>query len=180
MPQPIYNYYSVDASVMIDLKDFFPTDLFQSVWDEISRLVTAGRWKLFETVAEELHDQQLIDWLKINQSAITKFNPQINIYLNRFMAESQTNNIMLVNPYNTKNNGDPFVVMLALYLEGRNPNNLLEKTNDITCCVITDETPKEHKINIPFVCDYYRLPHMHLFDLMRYHKWQISIDVQNP
>ena len=180
MPQQIYNCYSVDASVMIDLKNYFPTDLFQSAWDEISRLIVNGRWKIFETVADELHDIQLKDWLNINNSAVVRFDTDINTYLSKFMAECQNNNMMLVNPYNTRNDGDPFVIMLALYYEARDLNDLRIKTTDISCCVITDEIPKEHKINIPAVCDYYNLPHMNLFDLMRYHQWQVSIDVQNP
>lgn len=180
MPNQIFNFYSVDASVMIDLKDFFPTDLFQSAWDEISRLVAEDRWKIFETVADELHDSKLKEWLDINNSAVVKFNPNINAYLNKFMAECQNNNMMLINPYNTRNNGDPFVIMLALYYEGRDLNDLKIRTSNTTCCVITDEVLREHKINIPSVCDYYGLPHMYLFDLMRYHKWLISIKVQNP
>ena len=180
MPQQIYNCYSVDASVMIHLKDFLPTDLFQSAWDEISRLVAAGRWKIFETVADELLDEQLKDWLKANGSAVVKFDPDINLYLSELMAECQNNNMMLVNPYNTRNNADPFVIMLALYYEARDLSDLRVKTTDIRCCVLTDEIPKEHKINIPAVCDYYELPHMDLFDLMRYHQWQVSINVQNP
>ena len=180
MPQQIYNCYSVDASVMIDLKDFLPTDLFQSAWDEINRLVAEGRWKIFETVADELHDEQLRNWLNANDSAVIKFDPDINLYLSALMTECQNNNMMIVNPYNTRNNADPFVIMLALYYEARDLSDLRLKTTDIRCCVLTDEIPREHKINIPAVCDYYGLPHMDLFDLMRYHQWQVSINVQNP
>ncbi len=165
---------------MIDLKDFLPTDLFQSAWDEISRLVAAGRWNIFETVADELHDEQLKDWLNANNSAVVKFDPDINLYINQFMAECQNNNMMIVNPYNTRNNADPFVIMLALYYEARGLSDLRVRTTDIRCCVLTNEIPQQHKINIPAVCDYYGLQYMHLFDLMRYHKWQVSINVQNP
>jgi len=180
MQQQIYNYYIVDASVMIDLKDSFPTDLFKPIWDEIARLVNAGKWKIFDTVVDELHDSQLKDWLNINSSAIVKFDSNFNAYLSRFMAECQNNNMMLVNPYNTRNNGDPFVVTLALYFETRSLNDLRITTGNIKCCVLTDELPREHKVNIPSVCDYYNLKYMHLFDLMRYHQWQVSVNVNNP
>lgn len=180
MPQQIYNCYSVDASLMINLKDSWPTDVFQSAWGEIDRLSATGRWKIFETVADELRDQILQDWLKANDLAVVKFDPDINLYITEFMAECQNNNMMLVNPHNTRNNADPFVIMLALYFEARDLSDLRVKTTDISCCVLTDEIPKEHKINIPAVCDYYNLPHMNLFDLMRYHQWQVLINVQNP
>ena len=96
------------------------------------------------------------------------------------MAECQNNNITLVNHNNTRNNGDPFVVTLALYYEERDLGNLRKKTNGNSCCVLTDELPREHKINIPYVCDYYGLHCMHLFDFMRHHQWQISVNVKNP
>jgi hypothetical protein len=180
MPQQSYNCYSVDASLMIDLADSFPTDVFQSVWDEVGRLVSEGRWNIFETVADELRNDRLRDWLNANYSAVFEFNPDINLYISALMAECQNNNMMMVNPYNTRNNADPFVVMLALYFEARDLNDLRVKTTDIRCCVLTNEIHKQHRIDIPAVCDYYDIPHMHLFDLMRYHQWQVSINVQNP
>lgn len=53
MAEHIYHCYSVDASVMIDLKDKFPEDIFQSAWDEIARLVSLDMWKIFECAADE-------------------------------------------------------------------------------------------------------------------------------
>lgn len=180
MASIVYDCYSVDASVMIALTEMGPHDIFEPAWDEISRLVSDNRWKIFETVADELHDDELKNWLIFNDSAIVKFNEIINHYLTSLMAECQNNNMMLINPNNTRNIGDPFVVMLALYYEERDLNDLRVKTSGKRCCVLTNELSREHKINIPYVCNYYDIPYMHLFDFMRHHQWQISIDVQNP
>ena len=119
------------------------------------------------------------EWLKASGSAVVKFDPDINLYLSALMAECQNNNMMIVNPYSTRDNADLFVIMLGLYYEARDLSDLRVKTTDITCCVLTDEMPKEHKIDIPALCDYHELPHMHLFNLMRYHQWQVSINAQN-
>jgi hypothetical protein len=88
--------------------------------------------------------------------------------------------MMIIDPSSLKNNADPFVVMLALYLEKRNLHNLKEKTSDKTCCVLTNEEPKQNKINIPHVCEYYDIPYMNFPKFMRHHGWRITLDVQNP
>ncbi len=165
---------------MIALKDSMPPDLFQPAWEEINRLVYAGKWNIFETVAEELRDDWLRDWLKDHVTSVIDFNADINLYMTQFMAECQRNNVTLVNPHNTRNNADPFVVMLALYFEARDLQDLRLTTTDIKCCVLTNEIPKDHKINIPYVCDYYRIPYMNLYDFMRYHGWKFSITIGNP
>lgn len=180
MPNPIFNYYSVDSSIMIRLKDMGPYDIFKSVWDEISRLVSAGQWKIFENVVDEIHGETIQKWLAENNSAIVKFNPEINEYMNKLMAELQQNSIMLIDPMSLKNKADPFVIMLALYLEKRDLNNLREKVSNEICCILTSEEPRKNKINIPYVCEYYDIPYMNLPDFMRHHGWRISLDVQNP
>lgn len=180
MPEPIYDYYSVDANVMIKLKDMLPYDLFKPAWDEIARLVSTGRWKIFENVVDEIHGEAVQKWFAENSSAIVKFNPEINEYMNKLMADLQKNSMMLINPMSLKSKEDPFVIMLALYLEKRDLNNLKRKVGNETCCVLTNEEPRRNKINIPHVCQYYDILYMNLFDLMRYHGWQITLAVQNP
>jgi len=180
MSDVIYDYYSVDASVMIRLKDMLPYDLFKPAWDEIGRLVSTNRWKIFESVADEIQGETVEKWLADNSSAVVKFNPKINEYINKLMADLQKNNMMLINPMSLKSKADPFVIMLALYLEKRNLNNLKIKVGNETCCVLTNEEPKRNKINIPYVCEYYDIPCMNLPNFMRHHGWRITLNVQNP
>ena len=180
MQSPTFSYYSVDADVMIGLKDMGPYDIFKPAWDEISRLVSTGRWKIFENVVDEVHDEVVQTWLAENSSAIVKFNPEINEYMNKLMADLQKNSMMLINPMSLKNKGDPFVIMLGLYLEKRDLTNLKKKVGDEICCILTNEEPRANKINIPYVCEYYDIPCMTLFDFMRHHDWRITLDVQNP
>ena len=87
---------------------------------------------------------------------------------------------MLMNPMSLKSKEDPFVIMLALYLEKRDLNNLKKKVGSEICCVLTNEEPKINKINIPHVCEYYGIPYMNLPRFMRHHGWRITLDVQNP
>lgn len=179
MADQSFDYYSVDAGIMIRLKDMLPYDLFKPAWDEIARLVSSDRWKIFENVVDDVHGEAVNKWLTDNSSAVVKFNPTINDYTTALMADLQKNNMMLIDPASLKNNTDPFVIMLALYLEER-PLNDLKKKGNKTCCVLTREEPKRNKINIPAVCEYYDIPYMTLFDFMRHHGWRITLDVQNP
>ena len=180
MPDTVYDCYSVDASVMIRLKDMLPYDIFESAWNEITRLVQEDRWKIFESVIPEIHGEIIEKWLDKNQSAIVKFNPEANEYMNKLMDDLQRNNMMLVDPMSLKNNADPFVIMLALYLEKRDLKNLKNKLSENNCCVLTNEEPKKNKINIPYVCKYYDLNCMNLPGFMRHHGWKISLEVENP
>lgn len=175
-----YACYSVDAGIMIRIKDMWPIDLFQPAWDEIERLVSLNRWKIFESVADEMFGDNLKKWIDEHSSAIVKFNPEINKYITKLMAELDINNMSLVDPMSLKNNADPFVVMLALYLEGRDLNNLRVPSSNNRCCVLTREELKEKKVNIPSVCEHYHIPFMTLHDFMQHHQWKISLDIQNP
>jgi hypothetical protein len=180
MPDIVYDCYSIDASVMIRLKDMLPFDIFESAWNEITRLVQDNRWRIFESIANEIHGETIKQWLEKNDMAIVKFNQEINNYTNQLMNELQQNNMMLVDPMSLKNNSDPFVIMLALYLEKRELRNLKNKTSTTKCCILTNEEPKKNKINIPSICDYYDLKYMNLPNFMRHHGWKITLEVKNP
>jgi hypothetical protein len=180
MPNQGFDYYSVDASIMISLKHMGPYDIFKPVWDEIARLVSDDRWKIFENVADEIYDEIVQKWLADNSATIIKFNPEINDYINKLMADLQANSIKLIDPLNLKNQADPFVIMLGLYLEKRDLNDLKKKTGDKTCCILTGEEPRENKVNIPYVCRYYDIQYMNLHKFMRYHGWHITLHVQKP
>jgi len=180
MANAFYDYYSVDAGIMIRLKDMLPHDLFEPAWDEISRLASAGRWKIFKNVIDEAHGEIIKKWSNANSSAIIQFNSLINKYMNKLMAELQYNNMTIIDPMSLKNDADPFVVMLALYLEERDLDDLRKKTGAKVCCVLTREELKRNKVNIPYVCKYYGIPYMTLFQFMKHHGWQISLEVINP
>lgn len=180
MPNKHYDFYSVDAGIMIRLKDMLPVDLFKPAWDEISRLVSDGRWKIFENVMGEVRGQVAKKWSTENSLAVVKFNPTINDYMNKLMADLQSKKMTIVEPMSLKNDADPFVIMLALYLEQRDLLDLRKRTCSKTCCVLTREESKKDKVNIPYVCEYYDIPYMNLFQFMKHHGWHISLDVNNP
>jgi len=178
--RPVYAYYSVDASAMVKLKDMLPSDLFRLAWDEIERLVREGRWRIYDYVAKEIHGEEIERWFDRNPDAIMHFDSNFNRYLNRFTTELDMQGVRMINPRTNKDAGDPFVVTLALVMEQRDLTDLTQRTNDKTCCVLTNEAPKPGKVNIPHVCELYSLPCLNLFDFMRHHGWEITLRVRHP
>ena len=180
MARQVYACYSVDASVMIRLKDMLPDDLFRPAWEEIERLVVAERWKVFDHVAQEVHGERAKEWFSHNPAAIAPFDASFNDYFNRFMVELDGYGLRMVDPNKERDDGDPFVVALALLLEGRSLGDLRTRTTGKVCCVLTSEVLKRNKVNIPSVCAHYSLPYMTLFDFMRHHGWEIALNVRHP
>lgn len=180
MSRRVYTYYSVDASIMVKIKDSFYEDVAQSVWDELVRLVEEDRWKIFDLVAKEVHGNRADEWFKRNPKAIIQFDSIFNDYFNRFMVELEYYGLKMFDPNKEKDARDPFVVALALMLEKRSISNLRIRTGNVICCVLTNEVLKEDKTNIPSVCAHYNLPCMNLLDFMRHHGWKLSLTVKNP
>jgi len=179
VPRSTYDVYSVDSSVMIDLRETLPFDIFQPAWEEIERLVVEDRWKIFEHVANEVTRKAFKDWLRRNPSACAPFDEQFNEYLNCLMREFDRDGIRMINPAKTKDGGDPFVIALALYLEGRNCLNLRDRTGSRTCCVLTNESRRETARNIPYVCERYGLAYMNHHEFMRHHGWKFTLKVEH-
>lgn len=176
----MYSCYSVDASAMVKLKDMLPEDLFRQAWDEVERLVAAGKWLIFDQVAREIHGEWMRNWFARNPDAVVGFDDNFNSYLNQFMTETDALGLHMVNPDSLKDAGDPFVVALALMLEHRDLSNLSRKTCDTVCCVVSNEARRPNKVNIPRVCDHYGIACANLFDFMRHHRWQFTLTVSHP
>jgi hypothetical protein len=165
---------------MIELKEHLPRDIARPVWDELERLVLAERWKLYERVAQEVHDDKVARWFQRNPGAIVPFSARLNEYLNRFMLELEEDGLMMVDPTSPRDDGDPFVVVLALMLEDRSLLDLRQPAGTSTCCVISEERRRGRRTKIPFVCDHYSLACMTLLDFMRHHGWRLGLTVGRP
>lgn len=175
-----FDFYSVDASSMIRFKDMLPRDLMSQAWDEVTRLADADRWKIFRIVSDEVGGTEFQDWIASMRSARIEWSLEYNAYINQLTREMEQNDHTLIDPSSLKNSGDPFVIALALMLEQRDLSDLTKRTNESSCCVITQEKPHPTKINIPYVCRHYGLTCINLFDFMRNHGWCFTLSVKYP
>ncbi len=184
MSRLTHSWYSVDANIMIRLKNDFPADVMAPVWDEIERLVHDGRWRIFEYVVKEIDKhpgKQRWAWLRDHPDAIVPFDDMFNEYVARLMHELDAVNLRMIDPESQRHAADPFVVALALMYEGRDLTDLQRRTGSRTCCVLSTETARSaRQRKIPTVCDHYGIPHMGLWDFMRHHDWRFTLDVGRP
>jgi len=165
--------YSVDTSSLIALKDHYPEDRFPSMWELVRRLARDGWLLASEEVAGECHDRELKDLFEACPGMEVDFG-RMQDYFRTFMCEAQNRDILLIDPESTgkKNEADPFVVALALWVEQRHLHNLRSRTDaDHQCAVVTEEKrskPGAKPLKIPNVCSFYHLSCIKWLDLLKH------------
>lgn len=162
MPSDVY---IIDASALIDLRPY-PYDIFKTLWANIERLVKNNRLISTEQVLEELKkkDDEILKWAKKNKKMFKQLTPeqirQVRIIINAFRA--------LIDPNKETPDADPFVIALALE---KDPQQTLISFNNKKV-VITQESYKNGKINIPYVCQSYGIECIKIIELFRREKWK--------
>jgi len=155
-----YPLYSVDASALIDFKDYYPRDFFPSMWQLVENLAAQNRLFICEQVKVECHDAELRSLVSAYPGMVVDW-ASMEEYFRRFQAEAQHNNILLTPPGSPTDEADPYVVALALMLEQRDLQDLRRRlTPDATCVVVTQEKPAgpgAKRPRIPNVCEFYGL-----------------------
>ena len=152
--------YSVDASAMIQLKDDYPPDVFVSLWDFLGGMADAGRLLACQEIRDECHDQELVEFFRDHPRAVADFG-ELQDHLLALQAEASALGLEMVNPDSPRHQADPFVVALALALDGRDAVRLMVKVSPAaTCHVVTYERARGAQARlkaIPDVCAHYRL-----------------------
>lgn len=166
--------YSLDTSALIELKDKYPPEIFESMWDYITNLGHQGRLIVADPVKGECKDEVLTKWFgKCNKIIIPVYG-DLNIYMNITISQLQNEGISLFDPNSTKNRVDPFVIAAALMIEKRDISNL-RKTTSLTCKVISYEkraNPGARLSKIPDVCDYYNIEHLSWIEMLKNESWR--------
>jgi hypothetical protein len=167
--QVIYPCYSVDASGMIALNLHYPYDMFTPVWSFLGELADAGRILVCEQVKDECHDDLLQEFLHAHRSAVVEYH-EFEDYILAFQREAVLYHIELTRPNATSPQADPFVVALALMLEGRALEDLRAGAErGRVCTVVSYEKPRAAPPlkKIPDVCTHYMLHHEQWPSLLR-------------
>jgi predicted ATPase len=150
--------YCIDTSALLDgWVRWYPPDTFRTLWDNIEELIEKKVIVAPEEVLTELakKDDDVHKWAKKNK---TMFLPPVKAIqiattdvLSRFPR--------LVDSRKDKSQADPFVIAVAKI------NNLV---------VVTEEKRPgtEDRPTIPIVCNYFRIKHMRLLDMIRDQGWK--------
>lgn len=145
---------SFDTSAFVNpFRRYYPFDVFPSFWNHLEKLIADGSIIATEIVRDELEqkDDELTEWAR-NQSGLfvpVDYEQQLAVaaVVNRFPK--------WVDADSAKNQGDPFVVALAICAK---------------LTVVSDEgNGSEAHPTIPFACGQMvpKVPHMRVVEFMR-------------
>jgi len=156
--------YCIDASSLINLKQYYRRKVFSGVWDKIEEMVRADRLIAPDEVRREIEkDDVLGPWAKKNKKMFRKLDQEqtdtakdvITLFPN------------LAKPGKFGPAADPFVVALARLEDRRASSSLLQQES--RCVVVTDER-RTH--GIPVACKHYNLTCVSLVDLFDREGWK--------
>jgi hypothetical protein len=145
--------YSFDTSALVNpYRRYYPFDVFPSFWRHIENLIGDGSIVATEIVREELEqkDDALTAWARSQHGLFVPVDSEqqlaVSVVVNRFPRWVDANT--------AKNQGDPFVVALAMCAQ---------------LTVVSDEgNGSELHPTIPFACGAMKVSHMRIVDFIRY------------
>lgn len=151
--------YCIDTSALIDLwRRYYPRDIFESLWDDLEKLVNAGHLVAPREVLEEIkkQDDDLLKWSKDHRDMFEKLTEdQVQTVKNILKDHPR-----LVDQEKTSPEADPFLIAQA-------------KCRD--WAVITSEQSRSNPNappKIPDVCENYDVGCYDLIQFFREEEWQ--------
>ncbi len=163
--------YCVDTSALIDLKWWYPEDVF-AVWDELGKLVTSRRLIAPRQVLEELKrkDDTLLKWVMKHRRMFCSLDEgQIAA-----LQEVESRFPDLVDHMKQIPDADPFVVGLAVARQRARSQDDLFTTHEHV--VVTQEklSAPGGRRRIPNVCQAYGVRWLPLIEMFRCEKWRFA------
>lgn len=156
-----YPLYSVDASAMYWLTLHMPSDVAPSLWALVAEWADEGRLLISDEIKRET--ETLDEWKDFfrERPRMVVSLAEMGEYFKAFQNEATVHNIQLTRPNSTRDQGDPFVVALALMLEKRSLANLRDRTDpEAICRVVTYENKGPGRKKIPDACQFYDIRYM--------------------
>lgn len=148
-----------DTNSFSEMSPYFP-DVFPAFWRKFDSVVAQGEITSTREVLRELNDgpeNHVLDWCNRNRAifatpsaAETSFIPRI-FAIRHFQQLIDEKHRLRGTPV-----ADPFVIARAAALGGT---------------VVSEESPKPNKPNIPAVCQHFNIPCMKLGDFLRAKQW---------
>jgi hypothetical protein len=165
--------YSVDSCALIDLKDLYPRARFPRLWDLFATLADDRRLRICRQSRDECKDEVLVDFLKEHSGAFVDLD-EFEPFLVWLVRAQGALGIEVTAPSRTSTDADPFIIALALQLDGRSRGD--PSRPNLTgpwCHVLTSEkrnpglVRRQMRKKIPDICDVLGLRCVTLLDIMR-------------
>lgn len=155
--------YIIDSSSLIDLKKYYPIDIFQGIWNNLENLIINRRLFSSIEVLKEISrgDDELKDWCNQHKTIFKPINSKITMQTQEILDRfPELGDIDRTTPI-----ADPFLIALALE---RDPQQTLIEKRKV---IVTEEKSKRNKINIPYVSNQYGIESSNIIELFRKEKW---------
>lgn len=134
--------YVFDSNIFINLQRRQPIDIYPSLWNRISELMTAGTIISSQEVYDEIMigGDDLETWAKAHKECFLPSSVSVQQEVRSILLSHRG----LIEGGSKKNSADPFVIALAKQKQ---------------CKVVTEETPTRNTKapKIPDVCDAYKI-----------------------
>jgi hypothetical protein len=161
------NYYVIDTSSLIELKEF-PDDVFPSLWKNIEDLIAKGFMISHKEVLKELSYQD--DTLKKWAQKQKKFFKELDAYQIKIVKEILRKYPSLAKSDSESPSADPFVITLAIEFN-RNPQKTLTSSIQQRV-VVSEERLRGSRVRIPFVCKEYGIECITMIEMCRSEGWK--------
>lgn len=145
--------YAIDTCSLINAAKNYSLNktTFSPVWEKLNDMISAGMLISSEEVREELKDEDLVEWSKLNSMMFLPLTKEIQKEATNILREFPT---MIKMKSTANSNADPFLIATAI----------LEKAS-----VISDERLGDEKggdFHIPNVCRKYDIECITLNDFL--------------
>jgi hypothetical protein len=151
--------YVFDTNSFSEMSPYFP-DVFPAFWLRFEQAVAAGEITSTREVLRELSDgpeNHVLDWCNRNKAIFATPNALETGFIPRIFAVPHF--LQLIGQKQTLRGtpvADPFIIARAAALKGT---------------VVSEESPKPGKPNIPAVCHHFGIPCIKLGAFMRAKAW---------
>jgi hypothetical protein len=151
--------YVFDTNSFSEMSPYFP-DVFPAFWAKFEEAAAEEKITSTREVLRELNEgpqNHILDWCNNNKKLFTTPDQSELLFVQRIFAIPQfqqligQKQLLRGTPV-----ADPFIIARAAAVGGS---------------VVSEESPRPSKLNIPAVCQHFNIPCMKLGDFMRAKRW---------
>jgi len=160
--------YIIDTSSIIDLFRLYPRDIFAELWKNIDNLIAEKRLISHKYVFKELkkRSDNAFEWARERRKIFKRITKrQLEI-----IREVVSRYPLLVH-VGEEIDADPWLIALALEKE-KQQQRLTQPAVKVIRILTTEEKYKPNKINIPYVCQEYKIEYTNLIGMIRKEGWK--------
>jgi rRNA maturation endonuclease Nob1 len=159
--------YCIDTSALIELHATYGSDVFVSLWQNLTGLVKEGRLIAPREVLREIEkkDNDLLKWVKKHRKMFREQDIEQLQHAQDILSRFSK----LIDPAKEIPDADPFVVALAIIENTKRQDSLFKGQ----CIVVTQEKPSRGaRPKIPDVCQHYGIECIPVAELFRKEGWK--------